>query len=109
MKRIKKFFRGRTLSDLSLFAAAFLLVNFGAPAIASAQATGGEVFQSATSKLLCYVLPGKFGAMISAFAGIFALVGAAMGAYRAAWALVLVSVGCYIAKDFVSVLFDTTC
>ena len=109
MKKIKRYFNGRTVIDVSLFAAAFFLVNFAVPEFASAQATGSGVFQSAMVKLLCQVLPGRYGAMLSAYAGAMALVGAAMGAYRAAWALVIVSVGCYIAKDFVAVLYNASC
>lgn len=82
---------------------ASLLVLSGAE-LALAQ-TGGEVFGSAATNIACQVMPGKFGAMLSAFAGLFALVAAATGSYRGAWALVFVSVGAYIFKEFVQILF----
>ena len=84
-----------------------LLLHFGLADLAFAQ-TGGEVFQDAAVNLACNVLPGKFGAMLSAFTGIFALIAAATGAYRGAWALLFVSIGCYIAKEFVAILFPNT-
>jgi hypothetical protein len=86
-----------------------VLLNVGMSEIAAAQ-NGGEIFQDATVNLACKVLPGKFGAMLTAFTGMFALIAAATGAYRGAWALLFVSVGCYIAKELVGVLFgDVNC
>ncbi|MFN8391905.1 MAG: hypothetical protein U0136_16570 [Bdellovibrionota bacterium] len=88
-----------------LFIVGACLLSFGLHDIAAAQ-EGSEIFKDATVNLACHVLPGKFGAMLSAFTGMFALVAAATGNYRGAWGLVFVSVGCYIAKELVGILFD---
>jgi hypothetical protein len=69
-------------------------------------ASGDGIFKEAAFNIVCKVLPERFGAMLSAFAGIFALVSAVIGNFRGAWALVFVSVGCYIAGDMVNQLFD---
>ena len=69
-------------------------------------ASGEGIFKDAAYNIVCVVLPHDFGAMISAFAGIFALVSAVMGNFRSAWALVFVSVGCYMAADLVNQLFN---
>ncbi|MBP9837439.1 MAG: hypothetical protein KBC84_01865 [Proteobacteria bacterium] len=68
--------------------------------------TGGEIFKDAATTLACKVMPGKFGAMLSVFAGIFAIVAAATGSYRGAWALLFVSVGAFIFKEIVKILFN---
>ena len=97
----------RSHSPAIMFLLGAFLLAHGLGEFAAAQ-TGGEIFKSAAVNLACNVLPGRFGAMLSAFAGIFALVAAATGAYRAVWALVFVSVGCYIAGEFVGILFGDT-
>ena len=76
---------------------------------ALAEATGDGIFRNAAIAIVCEVLPERFGAMVSGFAGIFALVSAVTGNFRGAWALLFVSVGCYIAADMVGVLFDVGC
>lgn len=103
--RVESFLRANATPLMFLLGA--LLLTHGLGELAAAQ-TGGKIFQDAAVNLACKVLPGKFGAMLSAFAGIFALVAAATGAYRAVWALVFVSVGCYIAGEFVGILFGDT-
>ena len=80
------------------------LLSFGLTDLTLAQ-TGGEIFQDAATQLACVVMPGKFGALLSTFTGIFALIAAATGNYRGAWALVFVSVGAFIFKEFVAILF----
>lgn len=90
------------LLSLICFAVAISLVVCE-PALA---ASGDGIFKEAAFNIVCKVLPERFGAMLSAFAGIFALVSAVVGNFRGAWALVFVSVGCYIAGDMVNQLFD---
>ena len=87
-----------------LFAAGAALLLLGTGETVLAQ-TGGEIFQDAVGNIACNFMPGSFGAMISAFAGLFALIAAATGAYRGAWALVFVSVGAFIFKEFIQILF----
>lgn len=88
---------------ISLVFAAVLILNFAEPALAQ---TGSDIFKRAACDILGPVLTGSFGAMISVFAGVFALVAAVTGSYRGAWALLFVSVGAFLAKNVVGVLFS---
>ena len=90
---------------LFILGTGLLVFGLSDPAIAQ---TGGGIFREAASNIACKVLPGKFGAMLSAFAGVFALIAAATGSYRGAWALVFVSIGAFIFKEFVAILFGDT-
>ena len=51
---------------------------------------------------------GPFGAMLTAIAGIGAIVASAMGGFKAAWACVVVSVGGFILRGYL-VLFFPPC
>ncbi len=51
------------------------------------------------------LLEGKFGAMLTAATGVGAVVSAALGSFKMAWGLVIVSVGCFIAKGYVALFF----
>ena len=70
-------------------------------------ATGDGVFTNAAENILCKVLHKEFGAMLTAIAGILAIVAAAAGSFKGAWALVFVSVGCYVADALVNLLFSS--
>ena len=83
------------------------LISFGVSELALAQ-EGAEIFQQASSNLACQVMPGKFGAMVSAFAGMFAIVSAATGSYRGAWMLLFVSIGAFIFKELIQILFPNS-
>ena len=48
---------------------------------------------------------GPFGAMLTAIAGIGAIVASAMGGFKAAWACVVVSVGGFILRGYVLLFF----
>ena len=91
----------RIACSLIVFAALLLICD-------SAFAASGEgIFREAGINIVCKVLPNRFGAMVSGFAGIFALVSAVVGNFRGAWALVFVSVGCYISAEMVGILFSS--
>lgn len=92
-------------SDLILIFLGILIISGGLLDVSLAE-TGGEVFKSAASNIACKVITGKFGAMLTIFAGIFAIVAAAAGSYKGAWALLFVSIGAFIFKEFVSILFS---
>ncbi len=92
-------------SDLILIFLGILILSGGLLDVSFAQ-TGGEVFKSAASNIACKVITGKFGAMLTIFSGIFAIVAAATGSYKGAWALLFVSIGAFIFKEFVSILFS---
>ena len=70
---------------------------------------GGTIFQQATCNLLDLVLTKYFGAMITAITGMLASIGAAAGFFKGAWALVFVSVGCFIFPQFIEELFPGMC
>ncbi len=82
--------------------AATAVVLYSQPAFAQ---TGGEIFRKAASTISCDVMPGKFGAMVSGFAGIFALISAATGSYRGAWALLFVSIGAFLFPEIIQIFF----
>ena len=52
------------------------------------------------------LIEGKLGSLLAACAGIGAVCAAALGGFRMAWALVVVSVGSFILGDFYTVFFD---
>lgn len=81
-----------------------ILISAGLIDHAFAQ-TGSEVFKSAASNIACKVVPKKFGAMLTIFAGVFAIVAAAAGSYKGAWALLFVSIGSFIFGEFIKILF----
>lgn len=53
------------------------------------------------------LIEGAFGALIMVIAGLFAIVAAAMGAYRAAISMLVVAVGAFILRALVSLFFGT--
>ena len=66
---------------------------------------GGSVFEKAACNLLTEVLTKDFGAMVTAITGLLAIVAAAAGSFKGAWALIFVSVGAFIYPALVKVLF----
>lgn len=73
-------------------------------------AGGAPVFGNAVqacSRTLGY-LQGGFGTLVAAGAGMGAIVSAALGGFKAAWALFVVSVGCFIIRTYLT-LFMTGC
>lgn len=104
---LRAFLKLTSSSKLSLFAGAALLVVclLQFPATAFAGATGEEIFQDAATKIACKVMPGKFGAMVAGFAGLFALIAAVTGSYKGAWGLLFVSIGAFIFPEIIGILF----
>jgi hypothetical protein len=83
---------------------AVCFVNILAADSAFAQ-QGGSFFEQAACSLLYKVMQKDFGAMVTALAGLFAIIASAAGAYKGAWALVFVSVGCFIYPAIVEAFF----
>jgi hypothetical protein len=54
-------------------------------------------------------LEGGFGSLISAITGIGAIVASASGGFRTAWALVIVSIGAFILREYVDIFFSGLC
>ncbi len=61
----------------------------------------------ACNKMLM-MIEGAFGALVAAVAGVAAIVAAAMGGFKMAWTLVVISVGSFILRSYIS-LFNGEC
>lgn len=64
-----------------------------------------RTFKAAAKEIVNEVALGSFGAMTVAITGILAIVAAVSGSYKGAWAVLYVSLGLYILKDLVRLLF----
>ncbi len=84
------------------FILGFILLNFGfiSPSFAEQ-----DIFGKYACKLYSDVLENNFGAMLTVVTGALAIVASIVGSFKGAWALLFVSVGCFVAKTLVSVLF----
>lgn len=81
-------------------------VAAGGLAAAGGSLVSGNAVQ-ACSRSLGY-LQGGFGTLVASAAGIGAIVSAALGGFKAAWCLFVVSVGCFILRTYLT-LFMTGC
>lgn len=95
-----------TNPSLVLFGLGVLILLGGMNELAEAQGNAGTP-REACGRLLSYI-EGGFGALLAAAAGIGAIVAAALGGFKAAWALVVVSVGAFILRAYIT-LFQGTC
>lgn len=95
-------------SNLILIFLGILIIMTCLMDVSLAAETGEKVFKNAASNIVCKVISGKFGAMLTVFAGVFAIIAAATGSYKGAWALLFVSIGAFIFKEFVSILFSSS-
>ncbi len=75
-------------------------------------AAGGGAAISGNSVQACSrtigYLEGGFGTLVASSAGLGAIIAAALGGFKAAWALFVVSVGCFILRTYLT-LFLTGC
>ena len=87
------------------------LALFGVVMIASVSPhdvyAGAGSFSVACNKMLLLV-EGAFGALVAAVAGVAAIVAAALGGFKMAWSLVVVSIGAFILRSWIQ-LFQGTC
>ncbi|HQH26220.1 MAG TPA: hypothetical protein PLP17_02400 [Oligoflexia bacterium] len=81
-----------------------MLLALNLPELAYAE---GGTFREACNSVLG-LAEGAFGALVASVAGVAAIISAATGAYRAAWNLLIVSVGAFILRSFVSI-FSGVC
>ena len=102
-------------SSLLMFLIGVGFLNAGMNELAHAQVpTGatGPLIASARATLACgfilSYLEGGFGALLAAGAGIGAVVASALGGFKAAWCLVVVSVGAFILRSYIT-LFNGVC
>lgn len=97
-------FEGSALSQSSQdFNSQFLA---GVRSAGGSDAVGGSPKQ-ACSRLLGFI-EGGFGALVATAAGIGVIIAAASGGFRAAWCLLVVSVGCFILRSYLT-LFLPPC
>jgi hypothetical protein len=82
---------------------AFLYFTIGADTAYAGSGTFGQ----ACNKMLLLV-EGAFGALVAAAAGVAAIIAAALGGFKMAWALVVVAVGSFILRSFITI-FNGVC
>ena len=63
---------------------------------------------SIACNILVSYIEGPFGALIAAAAGVAAIIAAAMGGFKAAWCLLVVSVGSFILRSYLT-LYNGAC
>ena len=100
--RVNAFYQG--YAKLVCLALGVLAIELASPGNAYA-ATGGQLFHDYACDLQDLVLKQDFGAMMTAIAGLLALIMAAVGIFRGAWLLIFVSVGIYIYPGIVATFF----
>jgi hypothetical protein len=71
-----------------------------------AQAGSGSYSQACNGVLS--LVEGTFGAMVTAVAGIGAILAAAVGGFKMAWSLLVVAIGSFILRSFIT-LFNGDC
>ncbi len=64
-------------------------------------------FGMACNKMLL-LIEGAFGALVAATAGVAAIVAAALGGFKMAWALVVVAIGSFVLRAFITI-FNGVC
>lgn len=88
-----------------------LMFAAGVVLIASAGAgnayAGTGSFGNACQKMILLV-EGAFGALVAAVAGVAAILAAALGGFKMAWSLVVVSIGAFILRSWIQ-LFQGSC
>lgn len=82
-----------------------MLVTLLYPAFVNFASAQGVTFKQAAQRIAGEVAGGAFGAMVVAITGILAIVSAVTGSYKGAWAVLYVSIGLYILKELVKILF----
>ena len=70
----------------------------------NALAYDGQKFGNVCGQVLS-MLQGGFGSMLTAAAGVGAIIASAAGGFKVAWALIVVSVGSFILKAYVELFF----
>lgn len=80
------------------------MVIFGSPENAHA---GAGTYGQACNKLLG-LIEGAFGALVAAAAGVAAVIAAALGGFKMAWSLVVVAIGSFVLRAFIT-LFNGVC
>lgn len=93
-------------SSTILFTAGAALLLGGMSNLAEAQVASAASY-AACGRLLAYMETG-FGALVAAAAGIGAIIASAVGGFKAAWSLLVVSIGAFILRAYIT-LFNAGC
>ncbi len=93
------------------FIAGFTLLYFGSIEYAHASIGNGHIIVDDTRlievlRAILVYLEGSFGALIMVGAGVFAILSAAFGQYRAALGLLVVAIGSFTLRSFISTFFN---
>ncbi len=124
MKALKAFKRRTLQSDFLAIAFTSIILGlesfvycqsafgFGVDYLYGVQSAGGRLgiggsSTQACSRLLGFI-EGGFGALVATAAGIGVIIAAAAGGFRTAWCLLVVSVGCFILRSYLT-LFHAGC
>ena len=98
--------RKELIFNLLWFACVIALLCTVDSAFADPGYDDGAKFKEVCNKSLKYLSDDGFGALLSAGAGLGAVIAAATGSFRAAWGLLVVSVGAFILKNYVELWFQ---
>ena len=97
-------------ANLLLLVLGIGLIVSGSMELSLAQDAGGgeggdtERYDQACNRLLG-LLEGPFGALVTVAAGVGAVIASAVGGFKMAWTLVVVSVGAFILRSYVTLFF----
>ena len=80
------------------------IVVLGMNDSASAQVAGDAKYRDACNRLLG-LMEGSFGALVTVAAGVGAIIASAVGGFKMAWTLVVVAVGAFILRAYVTLFF----
>ena len=95
----------RSANSALVLAGGFVLVSgFTSLAFAEGDASGMGKYTTACNYLL-ELIEGPFGALLTAGAGIGAIVASALGGFKMAWTLVVVAVGAFILRGYLTLFF----
>ena len=104
---VAKFATSPSIIRAGLFILGFALIHFG---INSRSVAEGGVYNDTriedSVNLLMTYLEGSFGGLIMVCSGIGAILSAAFGQYRAALGCLVVAVGAFILRSFISTFFN---
>lgn len=92
-------------SNALLLIAGVGLLYFGNADVAQAQAGAYHWRYTTACNSLLALIEGPFGALITAAAGVGAIVAAALGGFKMAWTLVVVAVGAFILRAYITLFF----
>ena len=105
--------RQETIIQGGLFCLGFALLYFGMAEYSLANIGTGRIIVDDSRlievlRAILELLEGSFGALVMVGAGVFAILSAAFGQYRAALGLLIVAIGCFTLRSFISTFFNVS-